>query len=77
MPHHELGLSLLLNDNIQRVELDLENALSYLKKKEFSVEGNLKGWALAVYKGASLGWMKLLPNRINNYYPVEWRILKN
>ncbi|MCH5597281.1 methyltransferase RsmF C-terminal domain-like protein [Niabella ginsengisoli] len=25
----------------------------------------------------SLGWMNALPNRINNYYPKELRILKN
>ncbi|TAJ53096.1 MAG: hypothetical protein EPO58_10940, partial [Chitinophagaceae bacterium] len=23
-----------------------------------------------------LGWVKVLPNRVNNYYPAEWRILK-
>jgi NOL1/NOP2/fmu family ribosome biogenesis protein len=35
-----------------------------------------KGWALATYKNTNLGWLKVLQNRINNYYPVEWRILK-
>ncbi|MFY7840347.1 MAG: methyltransferase RsmF C-terminal domain-like protein [Lacibacter sp.] len=34
-----------------------------------------KGWALATYNGFGLGWMKLLGNRMNNYYPKEWRIL--
>ena len=27
------------------------------------------------YEGQPLGWAKLLPNRINNYYPKELRIL--
>ncbi len=35
-----------------------------------------KGWALVAYKGRNLGWVKLLSNRLNNYYPKEWRILK-
>ncbi|NNU33163.1 hypothetical protein HK413_01390 [Mucilaginibacter sp. S1162] len=27
------------------------------------------------YRGEALGWAKLLPNRVNNYYPKELRIL--
>jgi NOL1/NOP2/fmu family ribosome biogenesis protein len=27
------------------------------------------------YEGLALGWAKLLPNRINNYYPKEIRIM--
>jgi len=29
------------------------------------------------YEGQALGWAKLLPNRINNYYPKEIRIMTN
>ena len=29
-----------------------------------------------VYKGYNLGWVKVLTNRINNYYPQSFRILK-
>ena len=35
-----------------------------------------QGWSLACYKSHPLGWMKVLTNRVNNYYPKEWRILK-
>jgi NOL1/NOP2/fmu family ribosome biogenesis protein len=35
-----------------------------------------KGWVIAHYKGFNLGWIKVLDNRVNNYYPKEWRILK-
>jgi len=28
------------------------------------------------YGGLNLGWIKVLPGRINNYYPKEWRILR-
>lgn len=34
------------------------------------------GWTLLQYQSAPLGWIKILQNRINNYYPKEWRILK-
>jgi NOL1/NOP2/fmu family ribosome biogenesis protein len=30
---------------------------------------------LIKHEGIALGWAKLLPNRVNNYYPNEWRIL--
>jgi NOL1/NOP2/fmu family ribosome biogenesis protein len=33
-----------------------------------------KGWSLMTFEGHPLGWAKLLPNRINNYYPKEIRI---
>ncbi|WP_462243937.1 methyltransferase RsmF C-terminal domain-like protein [Ferruginibacter sp.] len=39
------------------------------------VNSSLKGWALISYRQLSLGWVKILSNRINNYYPKEWRIL--
>jgi 16S rRNA C967 or C1407 C5-methylase (RsmB/RsmF family)/NOL1/NOP2/fmu family ribosome biogenesis protein len=75
VPAHELALSTWFKGGFPLVELDLENALSYLRRKEFSAEGP-KGWGLMCFGGLSIGWAKLLPNRINNYYPAEWRILK-
>lgn len=77
VPAHELALSLLLHPDLTRVKVDLENALQYLRKKEMNIDTASKGWALAVFQGIALGWMKLLPNRVNNYYPTEWRILKD
>jgi NOL1/NOP2/fmu family ribosome biogenesis protein len=51
-------------------------ALRYLRKENPDVETNTKGWALMMYESMPLGWAKILPNRINNYYPKELRILK-
>ena len=59
------------------MELKKEDALQYLRREEVKLDGNLRGWVLATYKNLPLGWMKVLPNRINNYYPKEWRILKS
>ena len=75
IPSHELALSGWFKGGFPTVELDRNNALSYLKRKEFSAEGQ-KGWNLMLFGGIPIGWAKLLTNRINNYYPAEWRILK-
>lgn len=77
VPHHELAVSTLNLSNIATVHLNREQALQYLRRKEMAIEPAIKGWALATYEGLELGWVKLLPNRVNNYYPQEWRILKN
>ncbi|WP_153799621.1 methyltransferase RsmF C-terminal domain-like protein [Foetidibacter luteolus] len=76
VPHHELSVSLLPAGHLNHVDLELDEAVSYLKKKGFLIPPGKKGWCLVKYKGAGLGWLKALPNRFNNYYPVEWRILK-
>ncbi|MCX6206775.1 MAG: RNA methyltransferase [Bacteroidetes bacterium] len=75
VPAHELALSGWILGGYPSIELDLEHALLYLKRKEYRVEGQ-NGWNLMRYGGQPLGWAKILPNRINNYYPAEWRILK-
>lgn len=75
VPHHELALSNLRLSNIATIELDKQDALNYLAKKEFNVK-LAKGLALISYVGLRLGWIKVLQNRINNYYPNDWRIIK-
>lgn len=77
VPNHELALSLLMNDQIKVVPVSKEQALQYLKRKDLVIDTADKGWALINYCGINLGWMKVLHNRINNYYPVNWRILKD
>jgi NOL1/NOP2/fmu family ribosome biogenesis protein len=77
IPDHELALSLLINEQTSCVNLDKEQALQYLKRKDFNLENAKKGWNLVQYCGINLGWVKVLHNRINNYYPVNWRILKD
>lgn len=76
IPSHELAVSMLPLQSLAAVELSKEAALQYLKRKEFVTDAP-KGWTLVKYCGLSLGWIKVLPNRINNYYPQEWRILKD
>ena len=75
IPGHELALSNLSKAFIP-VPLTEDQALQYLRRKELVLEGAPKGWNLVSYGGLPLGWVKVLPNRVNNYYPTEWRILK-
>lgn len=75
IPSHELALGLLPLHKMASVTLTEEQALQYLRRKELHLEA-AKGWTLTRYCGLPLGWIKVLPNRINNYYPAEWRILK-
>ena len=76
IPSHELAVSMIPLQSLAAIELSKEDALQYLKRKEFVTDAP-KGWTLVKYCGLSLGWIKVLPNRINNYYPQEWRILKD
>ena len=74
VPAHSLALSSLTASRIPQLDLQREAALRYLKKETIQVDEAPEGWALVTYQGLSLGWMKGLKNRINNYFPKEWRI---
>jgi len=76
IPHHELAMSHLTLDNFNTFELDEQQALQYLRRQDLFIE-TTKGWNLVTHCGLPLGWAKVLPNRMNNYYPQAWRILKD
>lgn len=77
IPDHELALSLIVNKGrFLQTELNKEQAIQYLQRADISNLDTLdKGWSLMNFEGHALGWAKLLPNRINNYYPKEIRIM--
>lgn len=76
IPDHQLAASTLVSANIPGVNLSLQEALLYLRKEDPGITTDVKGWALMRYEDMNLGWAKMLPNRMNNYYPKELRILK-
>jgi 16S rRNA C967 or C1407 C5-methylase (RsmB/RsmF family)/NOL1/NOP2/fmu family ribosome biogenesis protein len=76
VPEHALALSAIIGEEIPSTELDRENAILYLQRKDLHISPGQKGWQLVTYKKHPLGWINALPNRINNYYPKEMRILK-
>jgi NOL1/NOP2/sun family putative RNA methylase len=77
IPSHELTMSSIDMSHLPYFDLNKEQALQYLGKKEVNIDTNSKGWVLVKFEGIALGWIKVLQNRINNYYPIEWRILKD
>ncbi len=76
IPDHELALSTVISQQLPAIELSRDEAIEYLRKEEIRAEQAARGWSLVRHQGQNLGWVKVLPNRVNNYYPKEWRILK-
>lgn len=75
VPEHASALSIhLKKDEFYSMELNLEQALNYLRKDPININTTEKGFGLASYQGASLGWLNFISNRINNMYPPNWRI---
>jgi 16S rRNA C967 or C1407 C5-methylase (RsmB/RsmF family)/NOL1/NOP2/fmu family ribosome biogenesis protein len=75
VPAHELALSDgIRKDAFHKADLDYSQSLSYLRRDNIHPSGNPKGWFLPAYKGINLGFCNNIGSRINNYYPVEWRI---
>jgi 16S rRNA C967 or C1407 C5-methylase (RsmB/RsmF family)/NOL1/NOP2/fmu family ribosome biogenesis protein len=76
IPDHELALSTIINkDIVLQTPLNHDQAIQYLRRDNIDISTTEKGWSLMTFEGHALGWAKLLPNRINNYYPKEIRIL--
>jgi len=74
IPNHEWALSILPKKDFPKQELTEAEALEFLRKNDFEIKELPIGWVLMTYQNLSLGWIKNLGNRINNYYPKEWRI---
>jgi 16S rRNA C967 or C1407 C5-methylase (RsmB/RsmF family)/NOL1/NOP2/fmu family ribosome biogenesis protein len=75
IPAHDLAVSNIINAAIPKLDVDTETALQYLRKVDLNIESAIKGWVLLTCQCLPIGWIKIMANRINNYYPKEWRIL--
>ncbi|MBL0134749.1 MAG: hypothetical protein IPP79_12485 [Chitinophagaceae bacterium] len=77
MPEHALALSNYCNPALVVVSLNREQAIQYLRREEVPLDwireqlptGFKQGWSLVQLEGTSLGWIKILPNQVNNYAP--------
>ena len=74
IPSHEWALSILPKNGFSSFEVDLDQALDFLRKNDQEITDLPLGWVLMTYQNLPLGWVKNLGNRLNNYYPKEWRI---
>lgn len=74
-PEHGLALSIHLNEQIHKYDLDLKEALNFLRATYAPLQKEIKAkWLLAVYKSAHLGWFKVNQNGLKNYFPINQRI---
>lgn len=77
IPAHALALSTLSNSFSEKWDLDNEHALNYLRRNTLHAsETCASGWTLITYQNKGIGWAKVLENRVNNYLPNEWRIIR-
>lgn len=75
IPAHDLAVSNIIGHNIPKIEVSDDTALQYLRKADIAIESAMKGWAVLTHQHLALGWLKIMLNRSNNYYPAAWRIL--
>lgn len=77
IPGHPLAVSLILSSHVPRVAVNLDAAIRYLQRKTPELNTREKGWQVITYNDFVLGWINVVPGRINNYYPKELRIIKD
>ena len=78
LPSHELALShFLKKDAFPGMEIDLSAALSFMRRDNFVLHDAVIGWNLVTYRDVNLGFANNIGKRVNNYFPVEWRIKMN
>jgi len=75
VPLHDLVLSVNCRKNIYpSVDLSLDQAQLFLGRGQFAAEKSQTGWNIVRYAGVNLGLINNIGHRINNYYPMDWRI---
>lgn len=77
VPEHALALSSIVSQTVPVTEVDYDTAIQYLQRRDIFMETKTKGWQLIAYEGHNVGWINALQNRTNNYYPKDWRILRD
>lgn len=76
-PQHALSMSKALKkDAFTNIELNLADALSYLRTEALPNHDWPFGTLLLTYQNVPIGFAKNVGNRLNNLYPNEWRIRK-
>ncbi|HNQ12064.1 MAG TPA: RNA methyltransferase [Bacteroidia bacterium] len=62
------------NEAFPKCSLNLEYSLQFLRKQPVPIDLFEPGWNLVQFQNVNLGFVKHVGSRINNYYPVQWRI---
>jgi NOL1/NOP2/fmu family ribosome biogenesis protein len=78
LPSHELAMSVIFRpESFPSVIVTPEIALNYLHRDTIRLKEAQKGWNILTYCDVPLGFINNIGTRVNNYYPVEWRIRMN
>ena len=78
IPTHEFALSSIISRNaFPVISVNHDDALRFYKGLNLEIDNKPdQGWALIEHNNNILGWVKVLPNRINNHLPKGWEIRK-
>lgn len=77
VPDHALALSIRRNQRVlPGISLSREQALAYLRREPLALDGHSTGFHLVEYEGLGLGWVNVLPGRVNNLFPSGRRVRK-
>ena len=75
VPDHALALSIhIQKESFNRIGLDKDQALEYLRKNPLQIDSEKLGFALIEFEGLGIGWVNMIQGRYNNIYPASWRI---
>jgi len=64
-------------ESLPYVNVSLDSALQYLQRGNFKTQTTPKGWNTVLYGDVPVGFINNIGMRINNYFPIEWRIRMN
>ncbi|MCH8496041.1 MAG: rRNA cytosine-C5-methyltransferase [Balneolales bacterium] len=74
-PGQSLAMSTVLHRGFfEEIAFTKDEALDYLRRQSVSCDRSEHGIRLLTHQGLPLGFGKAVKGRINNHYPVEWRI---
>ncbi len=74
-PPHALALNTIFNrESVTSLDVSTDIALQYLRRESIPVDLSAHGLVCITHQGRPLGFGKAVRGRLNNHYPMEWRI---
>jgi 16S rRNA C967 or C1407 C5-methylase (RsmB/RsmF family)/NOL1/NOP2/fmu family ribosome biogenesis protein len=75
IPNHELAMSTKQSSHVSHIDVELKQALQYLRRETLDLGNVPIGWSLVRFRQIALGWVKQVQGKAKNHYPLNWRIL--
>jgi 16S rRNA C967 or C1407 C5-methylase (RsmB/RsmF family)/NOL1/NOP2/fmu family ribosome biogenesis protein len=74
-PPHALAMSTRFNpESVPSLDITTDIAMQYLRRESIPVDSSKHGLVCITHQGIPLGFGKAVRGRLNNHYPMEWRI---